>query len=545
VPGRSRLIAPAAGLLLLLGLVCNFGFNFFEMWLRWFPAWSRTDLNFYRRLVEGESYYTHGPLILLLCVLMAWLMVHYTKIEIRLSRSAKIVGWCGFGVFMSVHMAACLARVNFISGFALIGLLLSLVLLIWGWRALRRLWFIPVFMAFMIPLPEVTIAQVNFRLKMMAADTGVHLADFLGVVVFRDGNKVFIEGGKTLVIANVCNGLRTIISLLAFGAMYAYVCRLRGIWRWFLFLMAVPVALLANTLRILSLIIVADLTTAEFAAGWYHDVSSLLIFVLAFLLLFLVEQCVIWLFRATGRPLKVVPLFADSRRTDMNDGQIHRFCDSLSSWRSWIAGVLLVLFSIEAGLLNRAEPPKATPAMLDSAMPMTFDVNSMRYVGYPVEIDRQTLTILENPGYLSRQYSCPDNAGDIEVTVFFSQDNRKGIHPPDLCLEGGGDSIIGKNVVQAGDVPCRALLFVHEEQLYYMLYTYKCGRSYTLSFWRQQLTIFLNGLLERNSTGALVRVATPVIVGDGMDKATAIRQAASRAEGMMTNIIPCIGKAFD
>lgn len=531
--------------MLLLGLVCNFGFNFFEMWLRWFPAWKRSDLDFYHRLIEGESYYTHGPLILLLCVLMTWLLVRYTKIEIRPCRWAKIVGWCGFGAFMFVHLAACLARVNFVSGFALIGMLLSLIVLIWGWRALRRLWFVPVFMAFMVPLPEVTIAQVNFRLKMLAADTGVHLADFLGIVVFRDGNKVFIEGDKVLVIANVCNGLRTIISLLAFGAMYAYVCRLRGVWRWFLFFMAIPVALLSNTIRILSLIIVADLSTAEFASGWYHDISSLLIFVLAFLLMFLVEQCIIWIYRMLGKPLKVVPLFADCRRTDLNDGQIHRFCDALASWRSWIAGVLLVLLSIEAGILNRSEPPHATSAMLSDAMPMAFDIDSKRYLGYPVDIDPRTLTILENPGYLSRQYASDDHKGDIEVTVFFSRDNRKGIHPPDLCLEGGGDSIIEKDVVQIDGVQCRSLLFLHDDQLYYMLYTYKCGKSYTLSFWRQQMTIFLNGLLERNSTGALIRVATPVVVGQGADRQAAISQAASRASGMMADIIPSIEKAFD
>ncbi|MDD3663366.1 MAG: hypothetical protein PHT84_05920, partial [Candidatus Pacebacteria bacterium] len=69
------MIAPAAGLLLLLGLVCNFGFNFYEMWLRWFPAWRRKDLGLYDRFIEGESYYTHGPLILLICILMAWLIV--------------------------------------------------------------------------------------------------------------------------------------------------------------------------------------------------------------------------------------------------------------------------------------------------------------------------------------------------------------------------------------------------------------------------------------------------------------------------------------
>ena len=76
----------------------------------------------------------------------------------------------------------------------------------------------------MVPLPEVSIAHLNFRLKMLAADWGVRLVNLTGILAERDGNRVFLEGDKSLVIANVCNGLRTLITVIAFGALYAYVC---------------------------------------------------------------------------------------------------------------------------------------------------------------------------------------------------------------------------------------------------------------------------------------------------------------------------------
>jgi exosortase len=177
----------------------------------------------------------------------------------------------------------------------------GLILLLWGWTALRRLWFPVLFLAFMVPLPEVTIAQLNFRLKMLAADWGVALANGLGVLVERNGNQVFLEGGKTLVIANVCNGLRTLISLLAFGTLYAYVCRLRGLWRLGLLAMTIPVAVASNSLRIVSLILVADAWDVRTATGWYHDTSGMLVFVLAFALMFGLERLVLWARQAAGR----------------------------------------------------------------------------------------------------------------------------------------------------------------------------------------------------------------------------------------------------
>ena len=150
---------------------------------------------------------------------------------------------------------------------------------------------------------------------MFAADWGVTLADALGVIIERSGNRVFIGNIdpeikiKTLVIANVCNGLRTLISMLAFGSLYCYVCRLRGLWRLGLFAMTVPVAVVANSVRIVSLILVADIWTPEVATGAYHDWSGIFIFVLAFLMMFGIEWIVLWARKAAGRPAEVLPLF--------------------------------------------------------------------------------------------------------------------------------------------------------------------------------------------------------------------------------------------
>ena len=57
-PTRNPWITAGGWLLLGAALVAAFAHNFVEMWLRWFPAWHRTSLGLYQRIVEGESYYT-------------------------------------------------------------------------------------------------------------------------------------------------------------------------------------------------------------------------------------------------------------------------------------------------------------------------------------------------------------------------------------------------------------------------------------------------------------------------------------------------------
>ena len=69
-------------LAIIAGLIAAFGQNFVEMWTRWFPAWHRSGLSLYERFVPGESYYTHGPLVPLVSLLIVFLLIRYTTVPV-------------------------------------------------------------------------------------------------------------------------------------------------------------------------------------------------------------------------------------------------------------------------------------------------------------------------------------------------------------------------------------------------------------------------------------------------------------------------------
>lgn len=497
---------------LMLASGVSFGFNFREMWMRWFPAWHHRELSLYTRIAESESYYTHGPLVPLVSMLIFALLLRHARIPVRPAR-----GWGFFlvGGSLLVHLLACLARVNFVSGFALIGLLAGMVLLLWGFAALRVLWFPLLFLFFMVPLPEVSIGQLNFRLKLLTADWGVRLAGLLGVTVEQAGNQVVLPGNKFLVIANVCNGLRTLITVIAFTALYSYICRLRGWWRLVLFSLSVPVAVISNMIRITSLIVVADIFSVEVATGWYHDFSGIMILFVAFLVLFGAEKLIILIRAGLGIPLVPRPLLDGYQRTAEDGAQGANLARALVSVRGGLLIVLLGASGFGASWLSRSMPSIYNRNFAAQSLPASFSLAGKVWHGYPLEIDRQTLMILETEDAVMERYV---SAGQdpVDYCIVFSDDNRKGTHPPDVCLEGGGWDIIAKaqvdlpGLLPGQALPCQELIVQQGKLRMYYLYTYKCGPVYTRSFWKQQFLIFQNGLLNRNASGALIRISMPV-----------------------------------
>jgi EpsI family protein len=520
--------------LILAGLVVAQAGTFVHMWHRWFPAWRRSGLSLYERFIEGEGYYTHGPLIVLVSVLIAGLLIRYTKIPVR---PAPRRGGAVLVLFGLMHLAGCLARVNFVSGAALVGLIAGLVLLIWGTTALRRLWFPIVFLLFMVPAPEVTIARLNFRLKMFTVDWSVWFTN-LFIVAERVGNRVFLEGDKSLIIANVCNGLRTLISLLAFGALYAYVCKLRGLWRAAMFLLMLPVAIVSNFVRIVSLIFVAEIWTVDLAAGWYHDVSGLGIYVIAFVLMFGLEKIIFGLYALAGRPMTPRPLVPADQVRGADDDSPQRLWQALASRTGLAAGGGMVLLA--AGSLWVAHVGRAVgqSGSMQHTIPTTFMIDGQRWIGYGYKLDERTELILENPEYVLRRYVCPGQP-PVDFYLIFGGANRKGVHPPDLCIEGLGDEIYTKqnltlsNVGPFGDVPVRQIIAQNRagrKKLF--LYTYRGGNDFTRSFWRQQLVVFFHALRNRRADGALLFVSTPMEPGH--------LEALQRCENLFRAALPHI-----
>ena len=239
----------------------------------------------------ATGYYSHGPLVSPIAAATAWIIIRRNGLPMNSTRGSRIVAVVMLVGALLIHLASMYARVIFVSGFMMIPIIAAFVLYLGGWPMLRRLWFPIVFLAFMIPLPDLTIYNINFHLKIFAAEASTAAVNAVGIPAYLKGSDIFLQGSKQLTVEDACSGLRSLISLVAFATLFTYACRLRGYKRLLLLLSAVPIAVAANIVRIAVLTIVANNYSVALATpgGRIHDLMGFVVFVIAFCIMFLLE----------------------------------------------------------------------------------------------------------------------------------------------------------------------------------------------------------------------------------------------------------------
>jgi len=188
-------------------------------------------------------------------------------------------------VALAMHAAGLRMQIPHLSALGFVMALWGLVWTFAGAAAARLTLFPVVFLCFAIPVGF--LSRVTFPLRMVGSVSATVILNGLGIATTRVGTAVYSSAGQgfAMDVADACSGIRSMATLMALTAVYAYVFRQRQGERWLLFLMSVPIAAAANIGRIVTIAIVAVLFGQAFGMKIYHDWSGYLIFVLAVLLL--------------------------------------------------------------------------------------------------------------------------------------------------------------------------------------------------------------------------------------------------------------------
>jgi exosortase len=162
----------------------------------------------------------------------------------------------------------------------------GLVLLFFGFRAMRFLWFPLVYLlVFGQSISNRAMNLLTFRLQDVAARGSFEALRLLGLDVELTGNSLFVyDGGVVhpLNIAEACSGMRMLMAFLALGVAMAYTGLRRPWQQVLLVLLVIPTALLVNVLRIVTLAMLS-LLDVGLAAGDFHTFVGLVWLVPAFL----------------------------------------------------------------------------------------------------------------------------------------------------------------------------------------------------------------------------------------------------------------------
>lgn len=222
----------------------------------------------------GHSDNNHGFLVPLIALYLIWQKKdELLSSQIDTSKWGAVVLVAGLVVFL----------LSFAGGVAFparVAMVLSLFGLLWyclGSIWMRLLVFPVLFLLFMIPVPISVVSLASMPLQLMATKLSARLIEFCSIPVYREGNMLYFVGTQ-LEVAEACSGVRSIMSLTMLGTIFAYMSRTGWGRRIALVLAAVPIAMVANIIRISGTGILAHFFGDRVARGFLHEFSGLVVF---------------------------------------------------------------------------------------------------------------------------------------------------------------------------------------------------------------------------------------------------------------------------
>jgi exosortase len=225
---------------------------------------------------------SHGFLVIPFSLFVAW---HSRRRWMTLDLAPSWLGLPIAAGALGLFVVGVLGVEFFLSRSSLIFLLAGLIIYFLGWAHFRVLIFPWAFLFLMIPIPVIIFNHIAFPLQLLASKFATASLELMGVPVLREGNVIQLAS-TTLEVAEACSGIRSLLSLVTLAIIYGYFLETRVRRQAVFAVAAVPIAVVANGLRVVGTGLVANFWDPQKAEGFFHTFSGWVIFVLAMVMLF-------------------------------------------------------------------------------------------------------------------------------------------------------------------------------------------------------------------------------------------------------------------
>lgn len=240
----------------------------------------------------------HGPIILAVSIWLIWRKRH--EFDALPDSAAHVSGTISMALGLALYMVGRTQQLDTFEVASKIFVLGGVLLFLKGWPGVRVMAFPLFFLCFMVPLPSILVQTVTTPLKMAVSFCAESLLHAAGYPVARTGVVISV-GQYQLLVADACAGLNSMFTLEALGLLYLNLMNYGSLKRNVaLAVLIVPIAFLANIVRVMILVLVTFHFGDEAGQGFVHGFAGMVLFLVA-LVLILIADSILGVFLRRGR----------------------------------------------------------------------------------------------------------------------------------------------------------------------------------------------------------------------------------------------------
>ena len=214
--------------------------------------------------------YSHGFLVIPIAAVLLFAR--------RRACPTVTIGWWGLVLILAAGALRCFAAKYFfdaLAGWSIVLWVGGAVLFVFGARVF--VWALPsiVFLVFMVPLPYFVETALAQPLQTISAEISGFLLNCMMQPAAVQGSTLLI-GEYSLEVARACSGLRITLGVAALAYAFAFLFRTSRVTKLVLAFAVIPIAVLANSIRIVVTALCYQLGLEGVVMRLAHDGAGLL-----------------------------------------------------------------------------------------------------------------------------------------------------------------------------------------------------------------------------------------------------------------------------
>jgi exosortase len=243
---------------------------------------------------SSDPQYSHGFIVPVFALVVLWSRRDKLKAVVW---EPSWVGGGLMGIGFALRYIAIPSDIEPLDALSLLPTLFGMTLLVGGWSVLRWSWPALAFLGFMMPLPFSAEMALSQPLRRIATEMSTYALQCFGCPALAEGNIIFIEE-IPLGVEQACSGLGMLMTFFALATAMAMIVHASLTDRLILIASAIPIAILANVIRITATGYAYHLggRDSQLAQMIYHDLAGWLMMPLAVAMLWLELQLLSRLF---------------------------------------------------------------------------------------------------------------------------------------------------------------------------------------------------------------------------------------------------------